>query len=111
MLTFARDGEKIAKKIAEILRGKNPKIGVLILQEQEKHVYCRAEEFVDDCFKQVNYIVPILTNDYINYINNQRPKNSYESMENSLDEKYLKYIYSLLKYEYVQNKCCNQRVR
>lgn len=54
MLTFANDGLPTAESIKKIFRSKQPRIGVLILQEQEKGVYSRAEEFVDDCFKQVN---------------------------------------------------------
>lgn len=54
MLTFADDGLETAQHIAKIFRSKEPKIGVLILQEQENYVYSRAEEFIDDCFKQVN---------------------------------------------------------
>jgi len=53
MLTFADDGLVTAECIAKIFRSKQPRIGVLILQEQEKGVYSRAEEFIDDCFKQV----------------------------------------------------------
>ena len=53
MLTFAEDGRKTAEEIAKIFRSKDPKIGVIILQEQEKHVYCKAEEFIEDCFRQV----------------------------------------------------------
>jgi hypothetical protein len=53
MLTFADDGGITAECIAKIFRSKQPRIGVLILQEQEKGVYSRAEEFIDDCFKQV----------------------------------------------------------
>jgi len=54
MLTFAYDGLPTAECITKIFRSKQPRIGVLILQEQEKQVYSRAEEFIDDCFKQVN---------------------------------------------------------
>nr|XP_012228504.1 PREDICTED: uncharacterized protein LOC105675728 isoform X2 [Linepithema humile]XP_012228505.1 PREDICTED: uncharacterized protein LOC105675728 isoform X2 [Linepithema humile] len=109
MLTFAEDGLSTAESITKIFRSKQPRIGVLILQEQEKGVYSRAEEFIDDCFKQVDYIIPILTRGYIEKINN--PTKMYEEMHNSLDTKYLKYIYSLLRYEYVKNQCCNNRVR
>lgn len=109
MLTFADDGLSTAKCITKIFRSKQPRIGVLILQEQEKHVYSKAEEFIDDCFKQVDYIIPILTRGYIEKINN--PVKTYEQMHNNLDTKYLKYIYSLLRYEYIRNQCCNNRVR
>lgn len=54
MLTFADDGLETAQHITKIFRSKEPKIGVLILQEQENYVHSRAEEFIDDCFKQVN---------------------------------------------------------
>ncbi|XP_011688109.1 PREDICTED: uncharacterized protein LOC105450123 isoform X2 [Wasmannia auropunctata] len=109
MLTFADDGLPTAECIMKIFRSKQPRIGVLILQEQEKQVYSRAEEFIDDCFKQVDYVIPILTKRYIESINN--PVKTYEQMHNSLDTKYLKYIYSLLRYEYMRNQCSNNRVR
>ena len=54
MLTYTEDGEVTAKNIAKVLRASEPRIGVVILDEQEKHVYSRAEGFVDDCFKQVS---------------------------------------------------------
>lgn len=53
MLTFAKDGEQSALNITKMFRSMKPKIGVLILKEQEKYVYSRGVEFVDDCFKQV----------------------------------------------------------
>lgn len=109
MLTFADDGLATAESIAKIFRSKQPRIGVLILQEQEKLVYSRAEEFIDDCFNQVDYVIPILTRGYIERLNN--PMKIYEQMHNNLDTKYLKYIYSLLRYEYIRNQCCNNRVR
>ncbi|XP_020281826.1 uncharacterized protein LOC109853795 isoform X1 [Pseudomyrmex gracilis] len=108
MLTFADDGLPTAERITKIFRSKQPRIGVLILQEQEKGVYSRAEEFIDDCFKQVDYVIPILTKGYIEKINNPV---KWHEISNNLDVKYLKYIYSLLRYEYVRNQCCNNRVR
>ncbi|XP_034193673.1 uncharacterized protein LOC117610420 [Osmia lignaria lignaria] len=109
MLTFADDGLAIAQYIAKIFRSEKPRIGVVMLQEQEDYVYSRAEEFVDDCFKQVNFIVPILTQGYMERIKN--PRKVYIEDQNKLDAKYIKYIYSLLRYEYVNNQCVNYRVR
>ncbi|KAL0108956.1 hypothetical protein PUN28_014216 [Cardiocondyla obscurior] len=109
MLTFADDGLPTVECITKIFRSKQPRIGVVILQEQKKHVYSKAEEFIDDCFKQVDYVIPILTRGYIEKINS--PMKTYEQMNNNLDTKYLKYIYSLLRYEYMRNQCCNNRVR
>ncbi|XP_076165548.1 uncharacterized protein LOC143145747 [Ptiloglossa arizonensis] len=109
MLTFADDGLPTAQRIAKIFRSKEPRIGVLILQEQENYVYSRAEEFIDDCFGQVNFIIPILTQEYLERIYNS--KKIYSEDQNKLDNKYIKYIYSLLRYEYVRNQCINCRVR
>ncbi|KAH0555568.1 uncharacterized protein LOC123262466 [Cotesia glomerata] len=111
MLTFTKDGEDISKNICRIFREQNPKIGVLILQEQEKFVYSRVEEFIDDCFKQVNYIIPILTTGYINHINNLTNTDDKESLFNNLDHKYVKYLYSLMRFEYCKNNCHNDRIR
>ncbi|XP_033208046.1 uncharacterized protein LOC117167317 [Belonocnema kinseyi] len=109
ILTFANDGVECANKITKIFRSTVPKIGVLMLNEQEKYVYSRGIEFVDDCFKQVDYIIPILTKDYIKQINS--PVNLYSHGNGTLDTKYLKYMYSLLRYEYIRQDCCNSRVR
>ncbi|KZC05935.1 hypothetical protein WN55_06110, partial [Dufourea novaeangliae] len=109
MLTFAEDGLKTAQYVAKTFRSKQPRIGVLILQEQENHVYSKAEEFIDDCFSQVNFIIPILTQGYLERIHN--PKKVYSEDQNKLDTKYIKYISSLMKYEYVRNQCINSRVR
>ena len=108
MLTFADDGLKTAQHIAKIFRSKEPKIGVVILQEHENHVYSKAEEFIDSCYTQVKFIIPILTKGYMEKLNN--PMISIED-QNKLDTKYIKYIYSLLRYEYVKNQCINYRVR
>ncbi|XP_057324224.1 uncharacterized protein LOC130666913 [Microplitis mediator] len=110
MLTFTKDGENISKNICKILREQNPKIGVVILQEQEKFVFSRSEEFIDDCFKQVNYIIPILTSGYIKHINNLNNDDEY-NLFNNLDYKYVKYLYSLMRFEYFKNNCKNNRIR
>lgn len=109
MLTFTEDGLNTANHITKVFRSKQPKIGVVILQEQQKYVYSRAEEFIDDCFNQVNYVIPVLTKGYVKRINSHFVARSQSQI--TLDEKYLKYIYSLLRFEYVKNNCCNNRVR
>lgn len=109
MLTFADDGVKTAQHVTKIFRSKQPRIGVLILQEQENYVYSRAEEFIHDCFKQVHFVIPILTKGYIDRICNL--KMYIEEDQNKLDFKYVKYIYSLFTNEYVKNQCINNRVR
>lgn len=41
----------------------------------------------------------------------KNPRKVYIEDQNKLDAKYIKYIYSLLRYEYVSNQCVNYRVR
>ncbi|XP_012288790.1 uncharacterized protein LOC105704284 [Orussus abietinus] len=108
MLTFVEDGADTAYHIAKVFRSREPKIGVVILQEQERYVYSRAEEFIDDCFMQVNYIVPILTKGYLETIDGHV---NAQKQISTLDAKYSKYVYSLLRHEYVKNHCCNFRTR
>lgn len=79
MLTFANDALPIVESIAKLFRSKQPRIGVLILQEQEKEVYSRAEEFIDDCFNQVDlhcilYIVLLIKFVSYNYQHNEQLK-------------------------------------
>ncbi|XP_076651162.1 uncharacterized protein LOC143358131 [Halictus rubicundus] len=109
MLTFAEDGLGTVEYISKLFRSHQAKIGVLILQEQERHVYSKAEEFIDNCFEQVNFIIPILTKGYLERIHNHTK--IYSEDQNKLDSKYIKYIYSLMKLEYVKNVCVNFRVR
>ncbi|KAJ8686306.1 hypothetical protein QAD02_022100 [Eretmocerus hayati] len=108
LLTFADDGRETVARISKVLRSKNPKVGVIILQEQEKHVFCGAEGFVEDCFKQVNYVVPVLTRGYLNRIDNSIKE---EIGCINLDSKYVRYIFSLMRYEYVKENCTNNRIR
>ncbi|XP_058797809.1 uncharacterized protein LOC131668017 [Phymastichus coffea] len=108
MLTFAEDGANTAQNILRICRSNDPRIGVIILQEQEKHVLGKTEEFIEDCMHQVNYIVPILTEKYLNNINT----NTYNTANNTnLDSKYIRYIFSLMRYEYNKQGCKNKKVR
>ncbi|KAG7190624.1 hypothetical protein KM043_006708 [Ampulex compressa] len=109
LLTFADDSLATMQYITKVFRSWQPRIGVVILQEQQNHVYSKAEEFIDDCFKQVDYIIPILTREYIERISHH--DNITADVQNRLDAKYIKYIYSLLRYEYMKNQCCNNRVR
>ncbi|XP_078033311.1 uncharacterized protein LOC144468052 [Augochlora pura] len=109
MLTFADDGQATAQYISKVFRSHKSKIGVLILQEQENHVYSKAEEFINDSFSQVNFIIPILTKGYLERIRNLTKM--YGKDQNKLDSKYLKYIYSLMQNEYSNNECTNFRVR
>lgn len=109
MLTFAGDGLTTAQCIAKIFRSEKYRIGTVMLQELEHYVHSMAEEFVDNCFQQVDFIIPILTEGYIERIKNS--KKIYMEDQYKLDAKYVKYIYSLSRYEYLNNRCFNYRVR
>lgn len=56
MLTFASDGEKIAKEIIQVFRKereKYPSIGVLVLSEQLHLVNKDPHRFISGAFHQV----------------------------------------------------------
>ena len=53
MLTFANDGAQCVNHITKIFSSMVPKVGVLVLNQQEKSAYCRGVEFENDCFKEV----------------------------------------------------------
>ncbi|XP_015600938.1 uncharacterized protein LOC107270431 isoform X2 [Cephus cinctus] len=108
LLSFAKNDLQTANRIAKLFRNKEPKIGVIILQEQEEYVFSRGEEFIDDCLAQVHYIVPILTVDYIRAMNSSISQETLSLME--LDHKYLKYIYTMIRNKFARN-CLNKQVR
>ncbi|XP_076295178.1 uncharacterized protein LOC143216208 [Lasioglossum baleicum] len=109
MLTFAEDGLETAQYISKVFRSHEAKIGVLILQEHANHVYSRASQFIDDCFYQVKFIVPILTKGYLERIHSDTK--IYSDDQSILDSKYIKYIYSLMTLDYMRYGCVNFRVR
>lgn len=53
MLTCARDGVEAEKRIAKKLRSISPEIGVVVLSEQQKHLWAKNRVFILDCIKQV----------------------------------------------------------
>lgn len=53
LLTFDENHTDLAKDVTEIFRNKQPKTGVVSLQEHEKSVYNHGEQFINDCFSQV----------------------------------------------------------
>ncbi|CAG2060378.1 unnamed protein product [Timema podura] len=111
MLTFASDGIKIAQELAQVFRSRvpeQPRIGVVILDEHADMVNTLAGEFIYSCFDQVNFIVPIITQGYVEAISSRRPAVNYV---NCVDPKYAKLLYHLMDTEYLHNGCLNYRVR
>ncbi|XP_015523131.1 uncharacterized protein LOC107226736 [Neodiprion lecontei] len=112
MLTFADDGMEAALRLTEIFRSNEPRIAVLLLREQQMHVFNAAKEFIDDCLKRVDYIIPIATKGYYDVINNTYPEGRDQLVSSfASDQTYAQYVYKCFAEEYVRNRCRNMRVR
>ncbi|KAF6199102.1 hypothetical protein GE061_007127 [Apolygus lucorum] len=112
LLTFAKDGAEVAKEITKSLRtsqGKRPQIGVLVLDEQRKHVEPNPENFIMHYFDKMNYVIPILTEGYMDAISCKAPPE--EGMMGSLDAKYAFFIKDLANKYYHSNWCRNDKIR
>ncbi|XP_046750219.1 uncharacterized protein LOC124413572 [Diprion similis] len=112
MLTFADDGVEAALRLTEIFRSNEPRIAVLLLREQQAHVFNAAKEFIDDCLKRVDYIIPILTKGYYDVINNTYPDLKDQLVLSfAVDQTYAQYVYKCFAEEFIRNRCWNMRVR
>lgn len=111
MLTYASDGIKEAQEIAKVMRTEReglPRIGVLVLQEQQQHADCDRQLFVEGAFHQVDYVIPIITE---KYLKSATSVNFTESGIDCLDAKYVRYIYSLMNSTFLANGCLNDKFR
>uniref|UniRef100_A0A146MEB9 Death domain-containing protein n=1 Tax=Lygus hesperus TaxID=30085 RepID=A0A146MEB9_LYGHE len=111
-LTFAEDGAEVAKKITKTLRtaqGKRPQIGVLILDEQRRKVEPNPENFIMHYFHKMNYVIPVLTEGYMEAISCKEP--CVDGMMGSLDAKYAFFIKDLANKYYQSNWCRNDKIR
>lgn len=111
MLSYTADANEIVEKLIPKLRipKDNKRLGVLVLHEQLKKVNLNPEEFIFDCISQVDYVMPVITPEYLKAI-----KSCTNAVENDVlhtDNKYVKYIYTLLSTHYVMNGCKNFKVR
>ncbi|XP_073997597.1 uncharacterized protein [Rhodnius prolixus] len=112
MLTFAHDGEKVATSVAAQLRkarGQHLPIGVLILDEHADVVEANPEQFITHYFPQMDYIVPIITPQYLDTIDkNSSPE---ASLSSAIDTRYVQMIHTLMVKYYVGNSCRNDKFR
>uniref|UniRef100_A0A171B9S8 40s ribosomal protein s12 n=1 Tax=Triatoma infestans TaxID=30076 RepID=A0A171B9S8_TRIIF len=112
MLTFAKDGEKIAYNVAAQLRkarGQYLPIGVLILDEHTELVEANPEQFITHYFPRVDYIIPIITPKYLETIDkNNVPE---ISLSSAIDTRYVQMIHTLMVKYYVGNSCRNDKFR
>lgn len=111
MLTFTADANKIVEGLVPQLR--EPKhgkrLGVLVLGEQMKRLDLNPEQFIFECFSQVDYVIPVITPEYVRAINSSTSGIEEDMLH--VDNKYVKYIYTLISSHYVMNGCRNFKVR
>lgn len=110
MLSYTADANHIVEKLIPKLRTPrdNKRLGVLVLHEQLDKVNINPEQFIFDSISQVDYVMPIITNEYVKAINSCT--NKVEDMLHA-DNRYVKYIYTLMSSHYVMNGCKNFKVR
>lgn len=112
LLTFASDGFHTAQQVATEFRKKRENlhcIGVVILNEHSDLVNSNPEQCISAWFHQVDYVVPIITDNYLKAVSTR------DTMTGSsvlcMDTKYIKYIYTLMTTYYLRNGCINDRIR
>lgn len=112
MLTFAADGEDIARKVAVSLRTVNSNsswpIGVLLLSDHQERVECNAEQFILHFFHKMDFIVPILTEGYFRALYSKDVLNLPSCC---IDGRYVPFIHDLMTKYYVKNTCKNKKIR
>lgn len=109
LLTFADDGHELAMAAAEAFRNATPSVGVLIL-ERNKEQLQTSSTAIHRWFNEVDYIVPIITDEYLWQIA-PRAEPFAVSPTSSLDARLARLVYVMMNEEYVRNGCRNYRVR
>lgn len=108
MLTYVGNDAEIALEIAWKLRRAVTNIGVILLMEHSSDVLAYREGLVLKFYATSDYVIPILTPNYLNEINSiKRPSNSNKNM----DGHYAKFIYDLMNNEYLRSGGCNRKIR
>ncbi|XP_075223798.1 uncharacterized protein LOC142325655 [Lycorma delicatula] len=113
-LTFASDGKQDAYRIAQALRNPStdrPPCGVLILHENSEIIQSNPELLIKVLFDQADYIMPIITEEYLERINFESRPRFNSSTETCLDICYVKYILDLMRKYYHRNECLNDKFR
>lgn len=111
-LTFSCDTDQFVNNYLTQLRTpkNNTQLGIVVLKEQIKNLTECPDQFIFECFEQVDYVVAILTPHYIEHIMTNKICCKCNILENP-DHKYVKYIYRLINSSYVQNDCRNTKFR
>ncbi|KAK2713131.1 hypothetical protein QYM36_011730 [Artemia franciscana] len=112
LLTYANDGRDLAKDVAKRFRKHRPglpRLGVVTLEENEEFLCVDPWGIIQKWFFEVDYIVPILTEEYLERISSHFVQ-SIDS-DNCFDARYVRLIYTMMCNEFMQRGCLNYRVR
>lgn len=111
LLTYSEDANANVNDIITRLRETkdNMKLGVVLLNEQIGSLNIEPEQFIYECFLQVDYVMPIITKQYIQMIGSSSSKLNYAAT--NIDNRYVKYIYALMNTYYLRNNCKNYKIR
>lgn len=113
LLTYSHDADGFVKELLVQLRKPrgDAKLGILALHEQQHKLSLCPEEFIYECFEQIDYVFPIITMQYLKQITSNTNDTSIFSPLENPDHKYVKYIYRLMNAHYLGNGCKNTKVR
>lgn len=106
LLTYAADGRDTALAVADEL--KQRQFRVLLLEEQRRLLQREPYTAVQKCFKQVHYVVPLLTAQYLAATQNRAEADTEQARRLAADARF---VYTLMCDEMVQNDHVNWRVR
>ncbi|XP_063239397.1 uncharacterized protein LOC134540503 [Bacillus rossius redtenbacheri] len=113
MLTFANDGVAAARRVASVFRqtraADGRRVGVVILQEHSVLVSSFGNQYVLGLFNDVDYVVPILTQGYVDSVL-ERGSRAPDADFSCLDQQYARYVFLQMQAEYAKH-CINDRVR
>lgn len=108
MITYVSSDTEIALEIVNKLRKAETNIGVILLMEHSSDVLAFREGLVLRFYSSSDYIVPILTPNYLSEMQSvKRPSNSNKNM----DGHYAKFIYDIMNNEYLRNCGYNRKIR
>lgn len=111
LLTYSDDANVFVNNIIDTFRKTkdDKRLGVVVFNEQLGRFNIEPEQFIYECFLQVDYVIPIITENYIRTITCSTSE--IDHMVQNIDNKFVKYIYALMNTAYLRNNCKNFKVR
>jgi len=109
LLTFAADGQSVAYRAAEFLRGTRNKngasVGVVMLCENENKIMHNPGQIIPEILSKMDFVIPVLTAGYFRAL--RQP----DTQARLVDERYINFIYDVLITKYIHSNCSNIQVR